>query len=175
MAIFNSGAAIGAIIAPPTIVWLQHNYGWQRTFLVTGGLGFIWLILWIIFYQTPDRHPWLRDDERALILAGQHLEEDQRVQPSEVTVTTAEQPQERDLLPATHFGASSGEKIAAEIRWRDLLRYRQVWAIAAARFFVDKREVKRSLQMINRFGLAMTNERCQMIYGKSPLFLLPNS
>src|SRR5262245_49031081 len=36
MAIFNSGATLGAVIAPPVIVWLQLNYGWQRTFLFTG-------------------------------------------------------------------------------------------------------------------------------------------
>jgi MFS transporter, ACS family, aldohexuronate transporter len=138
MAIFNSGAAIGAIIAPPTIVWLQQSYGWQRTFLVTGCLGFMWLILWLIFYQTPDRHPWLRDEERALILAGQRTEEDEGVQPSEVAVTLEGQPEEAEMLPgATHFEAGSGEKIVAEIRWRDLLRYRQVWAIAVARFLVD--------------------------------------
>ncbi|HEV2664673.1 MAG TPA: MFS transporter, partial [Blastocatellia bacterium] len=46
MAIFNSGAAIGSIVAPPIIVWLQLSYGWQTTFVVTGALGFLWLSLW---------------------------------------------------------------------------------------------------------------------------------
>src|SRR5215207_2277312 len=67
MAIFNSGAAIGSIVAPPLIIWLQLRYGWQTTFLVTGALGFIWLALWLVCYQTPDRHRWITDEERALI------------------------------------------------------------------------------------------------------------
>ena len=67
MAVFNSGAAIGSVVAPPLIVWLQLRYGWQTTFLVTGALGIIWLALWLVFYRTPDRHRWLTDEERALI------------------------------------------------------------------------------------------------------------
>jgi ACS family hexuronate transporter-like MFS transporter len=71
MAIFNSGAAIGSIIAPPAIIWMQFRYGWQATFLITGALGFCWLAIWLIFYQTPDRHRWLTREEAALIRAGQ--------------------------------------------------------------------------------------------------------
>ena len=58
MAIFNSGAALGAVIAPPIIIWLQLTYGWQTAFIATGSLGFVWLAVWLLFYQTPDRH-WL--------------------------------------------------------------------------------------------------------------------
>src|SRR6476660_8759575 len=74
MAIFNSGAAIGSVMAPPLIVWLSLTYGWQTTFIVTGSLGFVWLTLWLVFYQTPDRHKWLRDEERQLIREGQRVD-----------------------------------------------------------------------------------------------------
>jgi MFS transporter, ACS family, aldohexuronate transporter len=67
MAIFNSGAAIGSIIATPLIIWLSLKYGWRPTFIVTGVLGFGWLILWLVFYQTPDRHAWLTATERQVI------------------------------------------------------------------------------------------------------------
>src|SRR5262247_4338341 len=67
MAIFNSGAAIGSIVAPPIIVWMQLSYGWQTTFIFTGALGFLWLVLWLFCYQPPDRHRWITDEERALI------------------------------------------------------------------------------------------------------------
>ncbi|MGH9766677.1 MAG: MFS transporter, partial [Blastocatellia bacterium] len=67
MAIFNSGAAIGSIVAPPLIVWIQLQYGWQATFIITGALGFFWLALWLLCYQSPERHRWLTDEERALI------------------------------------------------------------------------------------------------------------
>ena len=110
MAIFNSGAAIGSVVAPPLIVWLSLNYGWQTTFLVTGSLGFAWLALWLLFYQTPERHPWLTESERALIRKGQ------RTELADGGMTT-------DLTEAP--------------RWRELLRYRQVWAIVLARFLTD--------------------------------------
>src|SRR2546425_8133106 len=74
MAIFNSGAAIGSVVAPPLIVWLSLTYGWQTTFIVTGSLGFAWLVLWLLFYQAPDRHRWLTQEERTLIREGQRTE-----------------------------------------------------------------------------------------------------
>ena len=69
MAIFNSGVSIASIVAPPLIVWLQLRFGWRTTFLATGALGFLWLVLWRAFYQTPDRHPRLTPEEFALIRA----------------------------------------------------------------------------------------------------------
>jgi ACS family hexuronate transporter-like MFS transporter len=78
MAIFNSGAAIGSIVAPPLIVWLQLRYGWQATFVVTGALGFFWLALWLLCYQPPDRHRWLSSEEFKLIREGQRDGETER-------------------------------------------------------------------------------------------------
>lgn len=51
--IFNSGAAIGAVIAPPLIAWLGMHYGWQATFLIIGGAGYLWLALFWFTYYTP--------------------------------------------------------------------------------------------------------------------------
>jgi ACS family hexuronate transporter-like MFS transporter len=110
MAIFNSGAAIGSVLAPPLIVWLSLSYGWQTTFIVTGSLGFAWLALWLLFYQTPDRHKWLGEQERQLIREGQRAE---------------------DAVDALNTEPS------APLPWRELLRYRQVWAIILARFLTD--------------------------------------
>jgi ACS family hexuronate transporter-like MFS transporter len=110
MAIFNSGAAIGSVVAPPLIVWLSLQYGWQKTFIVTGSLGFGWLVLWLLFYQTPDRHQWLGEEEHQLIRDGQRTDE-----AADALVTEPSTP----------------------LRWRELLRYRQVWAIVLARFLTD--------------------------------------
>lgn len=71
MAIFNSGAALGAVVAPPLIVWLQFRFGWPATFIVTGLLGFGWLALWLTLYRPPSRHPWLRPAELQLICESQ--------------------------------------------------------------------------------------------------------
>jgi ACS family hexuronate transporter-like MFS transporter len=74
MGIFNSGVAIGNIVAFPLVTWLQLQFGWKTTFLVTGGLGFAWLLLWWSNYETPERHPALASDEYALIKEGRTAE-----------------------------------------------------------------------------------------------------
>jgi len=51
--IFNSGAAVGAVVAPPLIAWLGTTYGWQMTFVVIGALGYLWLALYWFTYYTP--------------------------------------------------------------------------------------------------------------------------
>lgn len=51
--IFNSGAALGAIIAPPLIVWVALKLNWQSAFLLVGASGFAWLVLWWLIYYTP--------------------------------------------------------------------------------------------------------------------------
>src|SRR5205809_2917596 len=61
MGIFSSGVCVGFIVATPLIVWLQTQFGWRTTFLVTGGLGFGWLALWLLLYETPERHSALTD------------------------------------------------------------------------------------------------------------------
>ncbi len=61
MGIFNSGVCVGFIVATPLIVWLQSQFGWRTTFLFTGGLGFGWLVLRLLLYETPERHPALTE------------------------------------------------------------------------------------------------------------------
>ena len=51
--IFNSGSAIGAILAPPLIVWIVLRFGWRAAFLAVGASGFIWLGIWLLTYYTP--------------------------------------------------------------------------------------------------------------------------
>jgi ACS family hexuronate transporter-like MFS transporter len=54
--IFNSGANIGAVVAPVMVPWILGIYGWQMAFIITGAIGFVWLIFWWIFYEIPSRH-----------------------------------------------------------------------------------------------------------------------
>jgi MFS transporter, ACS family, hexuronate transporter len=68
---FNSGSTFGAIIAPPLVTWIALHLGWQFAFLMTGALGFLWVVLWIVCYRLPHEHPWLGERERAHIFAGQ--------------------------------------------------------------------------------------------------------
>lgn len=69
MGIFNAGAALGGAISPPIIAWLAVTWGWRSTFIVTGILGFVWLVGWLIVYRLPQEHPWITAAERDYILA----------------------------------------------------------------------------------------------------------
>lgn len=51
--IFNSGAAIGAIIAPPLVTWLVLTWNWQTAFVIVGLSGYVWLAAWSLMYYTP--------------------------------------------------------------------------------------------------------------------------
>jgi ACS family hexuronate transporter-like MFS transporter len=71
VALFDSGSAIGAAIAPALVVGLYHAFGsWRPVFVVTGMLGFTWLLVWRRFYHPPETHPRLGSDERNYILSG---------------------------------------------------------------------------------------------------------
>jgi ACS family hexuronate transporter-like MFS transporter len=107
MGIFNAGAAMGGAVSAPIVAWLALEYGWRSTFVVTGLLGFAWLLLWTLLYDVPERHPWITDEERAYVLrpeGGSH-------------------------------GTEKG--IAWRPGWLKLLGYRQTWAIVVGRFITD--------------------------------------
>lgn len=74
--IFNSGAAIGGIIAFPVIGLMSVYLGWQYIFIAVGLLGLLWLIpWWILVKSPPGKHPWITDEERTYILSGQKNQE----------------------------------------------------------------------------------------------------
>ena len=54
--VFNSGANIGAVVAPAVVPWLTIEYGWQASFIATGAIGFIWLVFWMVMYERPEIH-----------------------------------------------------------------------------------------------------------------------
>jgi MFS transporter, ACS family, hexuronate transporter len=69
--IFNIGASLGAMLAPPLVIWAIHVYSWQMAFVMVGALGFVWAALWLLFYDTPAKHRALTQKEHDYILAGQ--------------------------------------------------------------------------------------------------------
>ena len=73
--IFNSGANIGAVVAPIAVPWILGVYGWQMAFILTGAVGFIWLIFWVIYYEIPARQKRLSQAEFDFI----HSDEDEQV------------------------------------------------------------------------------------------------
>jgi ACS family hexuronate transporter-like MFS transporter len=65
MGVLDGGSAIGAVLAPPLVAWLAHQYGWRAAFLATGAIGFLWLAAWIRSYWPPREHRGLNEEERA--------------------------------------------------------------------------------------------------------------
>ena len=99
---FNSGSTIGAIVAPVIVTGITVTMGWQWAFIITGALGFIWIICWLIYYFPPSKHPRLSVDERDHILHD-----------------------------------TGGIDRIDTVKWTDLFRYRQTYALCSTRFISD--------------------------------------
>lgn len=106
--IFNSGANVGAIIAPLTVPFIADEWGWRWAFIITGAIGFFWLIFWFLLYEVPRKHKRLSAAEYAYI----HSDQDE----PEIKET-----------PANEKGVS----------WGKLLGYRQTWAFALGKLLTD--------------------------------------
>ncbi|MGH9496958.1 MAG: MFS transporter, partial [Candidatus Sulfotelmatobacter sp.] len=65
--LFNSGSNIGAIVTPLIVPWLTFEFGWRGAFIVTGGLGMIWIAAWLAFYRRPEDSKLVSAGELALI------------------------------------------------------------------------------------------------------------
>src|SRR5581483_9150269 len=66
--IYNLGASAGAALAAPLVAGAILFWSWRGAFVVCGILALVWVALWLIFYQPPERHPWISPDERGLIV-----------------------------------------------------------------------------------------------------------
>ncbi len=117
--IFNSGANVGAILAPLTVPWIAKEWGWQTAFLLVGGVGFIWLIFWLIYYEMPHRQKRLSKAELDYI----NLNDDE--------ATAVALDGEKDKVVVTV------EENDKKVRWFQLLGYKQTWAFAFGKFMTD--------------------------------------
>jgi ACS family hexuronate transporter-like MFS transporter len=104
--IFNAGASIGSVISPPLIAVLFVFFGWQVTFFALGALGLIWVIPWMILNKTsPEKHPWITEEERKFILEGKPAEQ-----------KAPESDQDKLSIP-------------------QILSHKESWAVLVSRFF----------------------------------------
>jgi len=110
-AIFNSGAGIGAIVAPLSVPFINAIWGWKATFVITGAIGFIWLIFWFMMYEVPERHKKLTEAEMKYINSD----------PGSEQSTEA---------------AEDGEA-KRKFSWVRLLGFRQTWAFAIGKLLTD--------------------------------------
>ena len=79
--IFNSGTSVGVVLALFIVPWILRKYSWHEVFWITGGIGFIWLILWLIFYDIPARQKRLSAGEFSYIIDGKAGETKSRSKP----------------------------------------------------------------------------------------------
>jgi ACS family hexuronate transporter-like MFS transporter len=108
VALFDSGSSIGGAIAPLLVIGLYKYFGgWRPAFIITGTLGFLWLIAWRMVYHPPESHPRISDAEREMILRDRNELDEQDQRPAHKT------------------------------RWRDLIKLPQTWAVIAARTMTD--------------------------------------
>lgn len=108
--IFNSGANVGAILAPATVPYIAEAWGWETAFLIIGGVGFLWLIFWFIFYDKPEEQKRLKKPELEYILCDT---DEQVIVPTE------------------------SETEAKKVSWFKLLGYKQTWAFTFGKFMTD--------------------------------------
>ena len=69
--IFNAGTSVGVVLALIIVPWILVRYGWQEVFWITGALGLIWLIFWLIFFEVPSKQKRLHREEYDYIISGQ--------------------------------------------------------------------------------------------------------
>jgi len=109
VALFDSGSSVGAAIAVVLVPFLYSYWGsWRPAFLLTGSLGFFWLILWRWSYHPPEAHPRLDPDEREQILADRKAE-----------------------------GAAGPVPVTGTVPTRTLLAFPQTWGAIASRGLTD--------------------------------------
>jgi ACS family hexuronate transporter-like MFS transporter len=80
--IFNSGTNVGAIVAPLAVPLIVKLWGWQAAFIITGAIGFIWIVFWFIFYEVPEKQKRLSASELAYINSDNEEKDDSKEQVS---------------------------------------------------------------------------------------------
>ncbi|MFC6572447.1 MFS transporter [Pseudomonas brassicacearum] len=106
---FNIGSSIGAVLAPPLVVWAILNSGWELAFLIVGGLGVAWTFLWMILYKHPRDQKLLGDTERDYILSGQeaHFQD-----------PTPKKGSWKRIIASRNFYAIASARILSEPAWQ---------------------------------------------------------
>jgi ACS family hexuronate transporter-like MFS transporter len=106
--IFNSGATVGALVAPITIPVIASKFGWEMAFIIIGALGFIWMGFWVFIYKKPHLNSYVNKTELA------YIEQDNDNNPTD----TQGQPMRK-------------------LSFKECFQYKQTWAFAFGKFMTD--------------------------------------
>lgn len=124
--IFNSGANIGAVVAPVVVPWLAGTYGWQHAFIWTGVIGFVWLIFWVFMYEIPARHKKLTQAEYDYI----HSDDEDKP-------LTEGLPEGIKPVTAAATQAAEAADSQGKVTWGKLLGVKQTWAFVFGKLLTD--------------------------------------
>ena len=109
--IFNSGATIGAMIAPAAILYIAEAFGWETAFVIIGILGFIWMGFWAFIYKKPEVHPKVNKLELAYI--------------------------QQDKYSDVHQEGSAEKTSEKKLSFLECFQFKQTWAFAFGKFMTD--------------------------------------
>ncbi|MFD1484767.1 MFS transporter [Lacticaseibacillus baoqingensis] len=70
-AFYDTGTKVGTAIAMPLIVWIISHWGWQASFAASGTLGIVWVLIWIWYYNDPEKQKYVSKEELHYIRSGQ--------------------------------------------------------------------------------------------------------
>lgn len=107
--IFNSGANVGAIVAPLTVPVMAELWGWEMAFIIVGLIGFIWLGFWVFIYKKPEENTKMNAAELA------YIEQDAVTEEAGIVEDVPDK----------------------KMSFRQCLKYRQTWAFAFGKFMTD--------------------------------------
>jgi ACS family hexuronate transporter-like MFS transporter len=99
--LFNTGTSSGAIIAPLLVPWIVRTWNWEMAFIVLGASGFVWIVLWLLFYQRPEKSRYLSE--------------------ADVSFIRTDDDPEIALLAANED--------VGRVHWLELFRFPQTWGI----------------------------------------------
>lgn len=108
--LYNSGANVGAIVAPACVPWIAAHWGWEWAFILTGAVGLLWLVFWYKMYDTP----------AAKLQNGQLKQAEYDHIHSDLDEQVVEKAEE-----------------TKKVSWFKLLTFRQTWAFFVGKFLTD--------------------------------------
>lgn len=109
--LYNSGANVGAIVAPLTVPYIAKAWGWEWAFILTGAVGFTWLAFWYALYASPT----------AKLQSGKLSKAEYDFIHSDVDEQEAER----------------ADVAKVKVSWFKLLTFRQTWAFVVGKFLTD--------------------------------------
>ena len=122
--IYNIGASFGAVFAPPLVAWSIYHGDWRFAFLVTGGLGLLWIIPWLFWYAPPSHQRAIQAEERDLILTGQEPE----------LAAKSGKPKLRSLLARRNLWAIASARFLADPVWGMLSLWMPLYLVKIRHF-----------------------------------------